>query len=213
MQNTKTQRLIVSALLLAIATVLSIIQIFKLPFGGGITLVSMLPIVIIAYRYGTAWGLFAAFVGSLLQMLTGFDTVSSFFLPGDNQLILWQAIFVLFMDYIVAYTAVGLGGVFRNKIKNPSLALCLGAIFALFLRYIAHIISGAVVFGIWAEWFFTQEGFYSIGSQIMNSFSGTSLSVVYSVFYNGLYMIPEIILTGIVAFIIGKVPQIAQKSN
>ena len=117
------------------------------------------------------------------------------------------------MDYIVAYTAVGLGGVFRNKIKNPSLALCLGAIFALFLRYIAHIISGAVVFGIWAEWFFTQEGFYSIGSQIMNSFSGTSLSVVYSVFYNGLYMIPEIILTGIVAFIIGKVPQIAQKSN
>lgn len=211
MSNTKTKRLVETALLLAIATLLSLFQPFELPFGGGITIVSMLPIVLIAYRYGTKWGLFAAFVGSLLQMLTGFKTVSAMFMPGDEQMVIWKALLVCLIDYIIAYTALGFGGVFRNKFKNGGVALCLGSIFALLLRYISHIISGAIFYGAWAEWFFTQEGFYSIGEKVMGAFSGTSLSIAYSVFYNGLYMIPEIIITAIVAVIIGNVPQIGKK--
>ena len=84
---------------------------------------------------------------------------------------------------------------------------------ALSLRYIVHIISGAIFFGAWAEWFFTQEGFYSIGAKIMETFSGAELSIAYSVFYNGLYMIPEIIITTIVAAILGKVPKIAERQK
>lgn len=211
MTSTNTRRLVETGLLLAIATVLSMFKPFELPFGGGITIVSMLPIVLIAYRYGTKWGLFSAFVGSILQMLVGFKTVSAFFMPGDEQMVIWKAILVCLIDYIIAYTALGFGGIFRNKFKSAAGALCLGSVVALALRYLAHIISGFLFFGSWAEWFFTQDGFYKIGSSIMSTFSGEGLALAYSVFYNGLYMIPEIILTAIVAFIIGKVPQIAKK--
>ena len=146
-------------------------------------------------------------------MLLGAKTVAAFFLPGDSQMVVWQALCVCLLDYIVAFTVLGFGGIFRNKIKNPSAALALGAFVALSLRYIVHIISGAIFFGAWAEWFFTQEGFYSIGAKIMETFSGAELSIAYSVFYNGLYMIPEIIITTIVAAILGKVPKIAERQK
>ncbi len=200
----KTKRLVTTAMLIAVATALSIFQPFQLPFGGGITIASMMPIVIIAYCYGTSWGLFSAFIFSLLQMLLGLKTVTAFFLPGDSQMILWHAIIVCLLDYVVAYTVLGFGGVFKNKIKNDGVAICLGSILALALRYITHIISGAIFFGAWAEWFFTQEGFYAIGASIMNTFSGASLSWIYSVFYNGTYMLPEIIITAIFTPIIYK---------
>ena len=44
-------------------------------------------------------------------------------------------------------------------------------------------------------------------------YSGTALSIVYSVFYNGLYMVPEIIITTVVAAILGNVPQITGVKN
>ena len=53
--------------MLAFATVLSLIKIVDMPFGGSVTACSMLPILIIAYRYGTKWGLFTAFAASLLM--------------------------------------------------------------------------------------------------------------------------------------------------
>ena len=76
------------------------------------------------------------------------------------------------------------------------------------MRYIAHIVSGYIFFGAWAEWFFTQEGFYSIGQTILGAFSGKALSLIYSVFYNGLYMIPEIIITAVVAVPVSRIPLI-----
>ena len=200
----KTKKLEVSAMLISIATVLSIIQPFSLPFGGGVTIASMMPICIIAYMYGTKHGLFCGLIYAVLQMLLGAKTVSSFFLPGDSQMSLFAAIGVCFLDYIAAYTVLGFAGIFKNKIKNTALSICIGTVFATCLRYIVHIVSGAIFFGSWAEWFFTQEGFYSIGSTIMNVFSGGTLALVYSVFYNGLYMIPEIIITAIVTPVIYK---------
>ena len=215
-KNNKTRRLVESALLLAIAIVLELVSKLiglELPFGGAITFASMFPVVLIAYRYGTKWGLLCGFTYSLLEMLLGAKTVAAFFLPGDSQMVVWQALCVCLLDYIVAFTVLGFGGIFRNKIKNPSAALALGAFVGLSLRYIVHIISGAIFFGAWAEWFFTQEGFYSIGAKIMETFSGAELSIAYSVFYNGLYMIPEIIITTIVAAILGKVPKIAERQK
>ena len=76
-----------------------------------------------------------------------------------------------------------------------------------------HIISGILFFGAWAEWFFSQEGFYAIGKKILDNFSVTVLAIIYSVFYNGLHMIPEIIVTVIIAYIISKVPAITKKIN
>ncbi len=200
----RTKKLVTSAMLIAIATVLSIFQPFQLPFGGGITIASMMPIVIIAFCFGTRWGLFSAFLFSLLQLLLGAKTVSAFFLPGDDQMILWHAILVCFLDYILAYTVLGFGGILKNRIKSPTAAICAGSVLALSLRYLVHSISGAVFFGAWAEWFFSQEGFYRIGSTILETFSKKGLAIVYSLFYNGTYMIPEIIITAIVTPMVYK---------
>lgn len=201
----KTKKLVVSAVMIGIAAVLSAIQPFQLPFGGGITLASMMPIIIVAYLYGTKHGLLTAFVFSLIQIVMGVKVVSAFFLPGESQLTIPVAIGVCVSDYILAYTVLGFGGIFKNKTKNSYAGICLGTVFAVSLRYIIHIISGTVFFGSWAEWFFTQEGFYKIGETIVNNFSGLGLSFIYSVFYNGLYMIPEIIITTMVTPIIYKV--------
>ena len=91
----KTKKLVISSMLIAVASVLSIFQPFQLPFGGGITIASMMPIILLAFCYGTRWGFFSAFIFSLIQLLLGLKTVTAFFLPGDSQMILSHALLVL----------------------------------------------------------------------------------------------------------------------
>lgn len=216
MKKESTVRLVESALLIAIAAVIELISKalgLELPFGGTVTLASMFPIALIAYKYGTKWGLLSGFTYSIVQMLLGVKVVSAMFLPGDGQMAVWQAICVCLLDYVLAYTVLGFGGIFKGKFKKPAGELALGTFVALLLRYLVHIVSGAIFYGAWAEWFFSQEGFYSIGEKILNTFSGTSLSIIYSIFYNGLYMVPEIIITTVVAAILGAVSQITGKKN
>ena len=70
----KTRRLTESAMLLAIAIVLELVGrtvIPPMPFGGQLTIVCMLPVVLISYRHGVKWGFVAAFTYSLLQMALG----------------------------------------------------------------------------------------------------------------------------------------------
>ena len=207
----RTQALTVSAIMIAFAVSISaicaVMPFLNLPFGGGFTIASMLPIIVVSYMYGTKWGLLTAFVYSIMQMLLGFNTVSAFFLPGDSQMVWWRAIIVCLIDYVIAYTVLGFGGIFRKRFGCKK-AIVLGSILAISLRYIAHIISGAIFFGAWAEWFFTQDGFPAWGQAILNTFSGDALATVYSIIYNGTYMIPEIIITAVVACFVTRIPQI-----
>jgi thiamine transporter len=85
-----------------------------------------------------------------------------------------------------------------------------GSLVALGARYLCHIVSGYVLFSGWAEWFFTQEGFPGWGAQLVEALSPGALGIVYSVVYNGMYMIPEMIFTAIAALFIAR-PQITQK--
>ena len=86
-----------------------------------------------------------------------------------------------------------------------------GSLVALTARYICHIFSGYILFAGWAEWFFTQEGFPAFGAKLVESLSPTALGIVYSVVYNGMYMVPEILLTATMALILGRVPKIVTK--
>ena len=212
----RTQAITVSAIMIAFAVSISaicaVMPFLNLPFGGGFTIASMLPIILVAYMYGTKWGILTAFCYSVIQMLLGFNTVSAFFLPGDSQMMWWKAVLVILIDYVIAYTVLGLGGIFRKKYGIRK-ALVLGSIFALLLRYLAHVVSGAIFFGAWAEWFFTQDGFYAWGGKILEIFSGNTLALVYSIIYNGTYMIPEIIITAIAAALIVRIPQIKMKDE
>ena len=203
---------IMIAFAISISAICAVMPFLNLPFGGGFTIASMLPIIVIAYMYGTKWGLLTAFVYSIMQMLLGFNTVSAFFLPGDSQMLWYRAVIVILIDYIIAYTVLGFGGIFRNKFETKK-ALVLGSIFAISLRYVAHIVSGAIFFGTWAEWFFTQDGFPSWGEKILEIFSGASLSTVYSIIYNGTYMIPEIIITAFVSCLVVRIPQIKMRDE
>ena len=212
----RTQALTLGAIMIAFSTSISaicaVMPFLNLPFGGGFTIASMLPIILVAYMYGTKWGLLTAFAYSVMQILLGFNTVSAFFMPGDSQMIWWRAVLVVLIDYVIAYTVLGLGGIFRKKL-SPTKAIVFGSIFAISLRYIAHIVSGAIFFGAWAEWFFTQEGFYAWGQNILNTFSGAGLATIYSIIYNGTYMIPEIIITAIAACFVTRIPQIKMRDE
>ena len=215
----KTQRLTTSAIMIAVATVLAVvcemIPFLNLPFGGGFTVASMLPIVLVAYMYGIGWGFFTAFTYSCIQVLISLimgKTVLALFTPSSDEYMgsIWIAIAIILIDYVLAYTVLGSGGIFRKVVKNKTAALVLGVVLALSLRYLCHIVSGYIFYGAWAEWFFSQEGFYAIGEKILGWLGGHPkvLSLVYSVFYNGLFMLPEIVITSIAATAVSGIPNI-----
>ena len=214
--QTKTKRLTESAMLLAMAIVLELVSksfIPEMPFGGQITLVSMLPVVLISYRHGVKWGLVSGLCYALIEMVIGAKTVAAAFQPGyfgDETMIL-NALIMCLLDYILAFSLLGLGVIFRNKIKNPGLSLMCGSLVALGARYLAHVLSGYILFSGWAEWFFTQDGFPAWGAKLVQSLTPGVLGWVYSLVYNGMYMVPELILTALASLLIARVPKIVAK--
>lgn len=212
----KTKRLTESAMLLAVAIVLELVSkmfIPELPFGGQITLVSMLPVVLISYRHGVKWGLVSGLAYAMIEMAIGAKTVAAAFQPGyfGDGVLIMNALIMCVLDYVVAFTVLGLGGIFRDRIENRGKALCCGALVALGCRYVAHIFSGYILFSGWAEWFFTQEGFPAWGANLVSSLSPTALGMLYSIVYNGMYMVPEMILTAIAAALIARNSKIVAK--
>ena len=212
----KTKRLTESAMLIAVAIVLELISkmfIPGLPFGGQITLASMLPVVLISYRHGMKWGFVSSAAYALIEMALGADNVTAAFQPGyfGDEILIVNAFIMCLLDYAVAFTVLGLGGMFRDKIKNPGAALACGSLVALSARYLSHIASGYILFSGWAEWFFTQEGFPAWGASLVESVNPQLLGLLYSIVYNGLNMIPEMILTAITAVLIARIPGIVTK--
>ena len=175
MTKMQTRRLVESAVMIAIGTVLSMFE-FKGPWalGGGITFCSMLPLVMISWRYGCRWGLFTAFVHSLLQMLLGISNVQYATNAGT-------AILIILFDYVIAYSVIGLAAMFKDRMKSRQLALVLGIVVTFLARLACHSISGVAV---WEVLWPNELGW---------------AAPVWSISYNASYMIPEIIITGIVA--------------
>ena len=215
--STKTKRLTESAMLLALAILLELLSKMFIPemaFGGQLTVISMLPVVLISYRHGVKWGFVAAFAYALIEMVMGAKTVTGAFQPGyfGDAAMVGNALIMCFLDYLVAYTLLGLGGIFRNKIQNPGLSLMAGSLVALGARYVTHIASGYILFAGWAEWFFTQEDFPAWGAALVENTSPQLLGFLYSVVYNGMYMIPEMIFTALAALFLAR-PQIVNKQQ
>jgi len=179
MKNT-TRKLTESAVMIAVATVLSLIKI-DLPFGGGVTIVSMLPLVLISHRWGWKWGVLTAFVYGVIQMLLGLDNVgyaTSFIM----------ALGIIFLDYVIAYTVIGLSGVFDLKLGKTRQSVAVGIAVTFVLRFCCHLLTGV---WIWGEWM--PETFMNM---TMTS------PWLYSFLYNGWYMLAELVVTEIVAMIL-----------
>ena len=126
--------------MIAFATVLSEVKVMDMPMGGSITAFSMLPVAIIAYRYGMKWGFFTGFVSGLFQMLLGMKNLQY----GTS---FWAVVCIILFDYLVAFGVLGFGGLFRGKIKNQGLALAAGSAVACVLRFCCHFITGLFIWG------------------------------------------------------------------
>ena len=211
-----TRRLVTSAMLIAVASVLALVSEFipflQLRFGGTLTLASMLPIILISYMYGLKWGLGSAAVYAVIQIFMGFKTVAALFTPdSDSYMALWMAICVVLLDYFLAYTSLGLGGICARK-KGGCLRLVLGGVVAQVICYAFHVLSGFLFYGAWADWFFTESAAkdLAISGWIMEHLSGRGLALLYSLIYNALYMLPEIVLTAAVAALIYRIPAVSK---
>ena len=196
--NSKTKRLTTSGVLVALAAILSIIKIFQLPYGGEITLAGMVPVIILGYKYGVKWGLFSGLVYSIIMAVLGATTTQAFagmYDPENAAKSIFNIVLMAFIDYIVAFTVLGLSGMFRGRIKNDTLSLILGGSVAVLLRLAAHFLSGFILWGSYAEWFFTDVMNNDFGKSILANFSGTGLALIYSLIYNASYMLPNLAVT------------------
>ena len=202
--NKKPRKITLRGIMVALGTILSFITIYRLPYGGSVTLISMLPILLIGYIYGTAWGITTGIIYGIIQSVFGAATSSAF--AGLN---FTSIILVLTLDYIVAFGALGFSGIFKKIIKNDCVSFGVGIFFSTVMRYVTHIFSGYIVYGSYAEWFFSQD-MVSFGQNILNEYSGKILSLIYSVIYNATYMIPEIIISVVAGVCIIKLIQIKE---
>lgn len=165
-----THQLVTCAVALALAYVTSYIKIFKLPFGGSVTLFSMLFIVLIGYWYGIKVGILTGLVYGIFQFLQE-PYVLSFF--------------QVCCDYILAFAALGLAGLFAKQ----SHGLLKGYIIAVIARGAFHSLGG-----------------YLYWMSYMPDNFPKSLTAVYPILYNYSYLLAE----GIITVIIISVPAVSK---
>ena len=111
MKNKKLQTLCVCAIMIALSTALSLIKIWNMPWGGSITLLSMLPVALVSIMFGVKQGLFSAFIYSCIQLVFGItmDGLLGWGLSAE------MLIACILLDYIAAFTVIGLSGLFSKK--------------------------------------------------------------------------------------------------
>ncbi len=181
-----------SAIMVALAVVLSIASKLLLepflaplfPFGGSVTLFSMLPICIVSIKHGIGWGLGSAFCFSWFQILQG-----GVFAWGLTPVMLIGS---LLLDYILAFTVLGLAGIFKKKGVWGMIA---GIALVCVLRFLIHFLAGIILWANFAE-------FVAFGQEWINR------PVLYSLVYNGGYMLPETVLTVVGAILIFRFPTV-----
>jgi len=153
------------AVSIALGTVLSYIKVFSFPTGGSITLLSMLIICLPGYWFGVGAGIMTGVAYGVLQMLI-------------DPYILFPM--QLVMDYLLAFGALGLAGLFVKR-KHGMIP---GYITGVLGRYVFAVLSGWIFFGMYA-W----EGWNPL---------------LYSVVYNGIYIFAE----GLVTIVILLLPPV-----
>ena len=169
--KSKWKRICVSASLIALSTVLSFIKVWQMPLGGSVTLLSMLPVCLIAVFYGTPYAIAPCLLYGVIQIFLG-----SVFSWGLSAKVLVAAIF---LDYVVPYGFMCLSGLFRKY----RFGAIYGVALACFARFCCHFVSGIV---LW------------------ESFDVFNNPWIYSLVYNGAYMLPDMILCLIIGAVLFK---------
>ena len=163
------RRLAYCAMAVALAYVTSFIKPFELPYGGSVTLLSMLFIVLVGNWYGVKTGVLVGFAYGVLQFLQ-----EPYFL----------SLFQVCCDYVLAFAALGLSGLFRKR-KN-----------GLLIGYIAAVV---------ARGFFHSLGGYLYWMDYMPENFPQSLRTLYPIIYNYSYLLAE----GVITVIIIRLPAVS----
>lgn len=174
---TKTRIMVECALMIALATILAYIPFIQLPQGGSVTLCSMLPIMVVGWRHGLKWGLFTGLVHGIIQMMLGFQNVMYCTTIGSMAL-------CILLDYIIAFSVLGAVSIVSKPMKNSLAGIACSAVAVGLGRYLCSFLSGILIWG----------GYAPEGTPVW----------IYSLTYNGSYMIPEIIITTVAAVLVAK---------
>lgn len=180
--NKKTKIMVECSILIAVSIILSFIKIYEAPLGGSVTLFSMVPLMIISIRHGLSWGLGSSFIFAVFKLWMGAGNFA--YVPTVKGIIV-----VILLDYLLAYTAIGLAGAFRkvklskNEKTNTTITTTCGVVLACLARFVSHFVNGAVV---WYE--ITKNGDW-------NEYVHTVGMWVYSFVYNITYIGPEAVMT------------------
>jgi thiamine transporter len=121
-----TRVLTEAAIAVALSFVLGLFVLFKMPFGGSVSL-EMIPLILLSLRQGWKVGVVAGAAYGLLYLAI------DFFVVHPVQLLL---------DYPLAFGALGLAGLFKPTV----LGAVLGATVAVLARFACHFLSGVVFF-------------------------------------------------------------------
>jgi thiamine transporter len=164
--------------------------------AGGSIGFAMVPVFIVAYRRGLIPGVLCGLVLSVVQMLGGIYVIN-----GSGNLGAFGPFLQVMLDYVLAYTVVGFAGLFSKLYQNSGtkgfkiLFVSLGSILGGLLKYLMHVIAGAV--------FWLNQG-ATFGSL-------TDSTALYSWVYNGAYSIPNIIICTIIMIIFAAYYEIILK--
>ncbi|NDL66989.1 energy-coupled thiamine transporter ThiT [Clostridiales bacterium F-3ap] len=139
--------MVVSAICIALAMALSYVRVFRMPFGGSVTLFSMLFIVLIGYWYGTAQGILAGVTYGLLQLIADPYVVHPI---------------QLLLDYPLAFGMLGLSGLVGRR---PG-GLYMGVIVGMLGRFLMHVLSGLAFFAM-----YTPEGWNPLAYSVVYNIS------------------------------------------
>ena len=159
------------AIMVAMAQILSYLKLAQAPNGGSIT-AAMFPLIFFAVRWGLKPGLAVSFVFGLLQLI--FDGAYAWG---------WQS---MLLDYLVAFTPLGLAGLFRNK----PWGLFAGTVVGCAGRFVVHYISGVTIYKILVPTEFMRWTFTS--------------PAAYSLIYNGSYMLPNTLIALVLSAVLYK---------
>lgn len=174
--NFKIRKLTHSAMMIALSTVLSMFAVYKMPNGGSVTFASMAPIIVIALLYETKWAVLTSFCHALLQLFIGF------YAPPTQDLL--SFVLVILLDYIIAFTVLGLAGVIARRFPSKTFGAAFATVAVILVRLCCSFLSGILIWGVYAP---------------------PEIPVwIYSITYNASYMIPEAIITAAVVALLVK---------
>ncbi len=160
-----------SAMTVAISTLIGFMPVFRLPFGGSVTIGKLIPVVFFSFNYGCKAGMFVGLTCGIIKMILMFHV------PPVKTFSVFAI--VVLSDYLIPYVLTGaVTGVLSKRMNNKKSAIIVSLIFSNILRFICLFISGVVV---WNQYIPNQYNIW-----------------IYSLIYNLIYIVPETLISLIV---------------